>query len=87
MLQEQRGHEIPLVERIEQIDGVKHGSFVRARQLLDERFDCRSVRDVGADGCGSNVARDDAGAKSSQCYSRHAINAIATQPAVTNRLA
>ena len=33
------GHEIPLVERIEQIDGVKHGSFVRARQLLDERFD------------------------------------------------
>ena len=86
MLQEQRRHEIPLVECLEQIDGVKHGSLVRARQLLDERFDRRSVGDVGADGRGSNVARDDAGAKARR-YSRHAISAIATQPAVTNRLA
>ena len=66
MLEEQRCHQVPPVQCLEQIDGVEHRPLVRARQLLDERFDRRRVGDVGADGRGGNVARDDAGAKGAQ---------------------
>ena len=66
VLKEQRRHEVAPVERLEQVDGVEHRAFVRARQLLDERFDRRRVGDFGADGRGRDVARHDAGAERAQ---------------------
>ncbi len=63
MLEQERRHELSLVQRIEHLDRVEHGGFVGMRELLDEGLDRRGVGQVGADGTWRNRTRSDAVAK------------------------
>ena len=43
VVEEERGHEVPLVEGLEQVDRVEDALLVGVRQLLDEGFDRREI--------------------------------------------
>ena len=54
-MQEQRCDEVALVERLEDVDRVKHAPIVRMPELLEERLDRREVRHADPDVRGLDV--------------------------------
>ncbi len=57
VIEEQRRHEIPLVDRLEHVDGVDDALGIRVRQLLDQRFDGREIGDIQAQLARLHIAR------------------------------
>ncbi len=61
--EQERRHQIPLVQRLEQIDGVEHALRLWTGQLGHERLDRREVAGFGADVGGPDVLLFDAAAE------------------------
>ena len=66
VIEEQRRHEVPLVDRLEHVNGVDHALRIRVRELLHQRFDRRQVGDVQPQLARGDVARDEALAERAQ---------------------
>ena len=56
MIEEQRRYEVPLVDRLEHVDGVDHALGIRVRELLHQRFDRRQIGDVQPQLAGLHIA-------------------------------
>ena len=60
VIEEERRHEIPLVDRLEHVDRIHDAFGIRVRQLLHQRLDCREVGHVQAQLARLHVARHEA---------------------------
>ena len=72
VVQEQRRHEIALVERFEDVDGVDDPRRIGVRQLLHERFDRRELRSAQPQFLRLDHAGGDAAAERGQVFALRA---------------
>ena len=86
VMQQQRRDQVPLVERLQHLDGVQHRGFVRVRELLDQRFDRGGIGHVDAHRVRLDLALVQA-LRNEARYSRRATSAIAIQITIIARLA
>ena len=68
--EQERRHQIPLVQRLEQIDGVEHALRLWTGQLGHQRLDRREVAGLGADVGGPDVLLFDAAAEGLEVLAR-----------------
>ena len=52
VVQQQWGHEVPLVKRFEQVDRVQHSLFLGMREFFEERFHSCEIGNVDPNVCG-----------------------------------
>jgi hypothetical protein len=60
VLEQERRHEVALLERLQHVDGVEHGGLVGVGELLDERLHRRGIGHRGPHGARLDAADADA---------------------------